>query len=156
MYTPHINNRLCGYTTYTPWSIHSICTMVDVSCIRGAAYAEQYYDPSCVQLYTSWFSWSWMFWFKDGCSAEIRTLFRFVNPHELLDNILPYFIPIFQRLWPPGYLVHGEVDMTKDMILFRLGTQLTAWSACSCCGKKLVMLPCSLLSHSDFRRHLNL
>ena len=46
VYTPHINHPLCGYTTYTPWCIHSICTMEDVSCIRGAAYAEQYYDPS--------------------------------------------------------------------------------------------------------------
>ena len=49
MYTPHINHRLCGYTTYTPWCIHSICTMENVSCIRGAAYAEQYHDPSCVR-----------------------------------------------------------------------------------------------------------
>ncbi len=47
VYTTH-KSPLCGYTTYTPWCIHSICTMEDVSCIRGAAYAEQYYDPSCV------------------------------------------------------------------------------------------------------------
>ena len=35
-------HKSCGYTTYTPWCIHSICTMEDVSCIRGVAYAEQY------------------------------------------------------------------------------------------------------------------
>ena len=59
MYTPHINHRLCGYTTYTPWCIQSICTMEDVSCIRGAAYAEQYYDPSCVYDYIYPISLKW-------------------------------------------------------------------------------------------------
>ncbi len=47
VYITH-KSLICGYTTYTPWYIHSICTMEDVSCIRGAAYAEQYYDPSRV------------------------------------------------------------------------------------------------------------
>ena len=47
--------------------------MEDVSCIRGAAYAEQYYDPSCVDQVVK---------------VDNFLLYQVVN----IDNILLYLV----------------------------------------------------------------
>ncbi len=59
VYTTHKSSFMWIHYIYTPWCIHSICTMEDMLCIRGAAYAEQYYDPSCVYDYIYPISLKW-------------------------------------------------------------------------------------------------